>query len=206
MLAIVEAGGQPHALTHELDTVGRATWARSPAVAPRTRTRTRRPASSTASPTAGRAATWSTTPWSGSTAGCGTGVEIEVTGSPMIRTTARPTEHCTWSSTTCRSPSTSAWSRGEPPRPVQAVSDRLIDQTRRARRTRAAHSWDADYPARIGLLPRRHGRGRPVVRHRPCYVFHTSTPRTAPTSSSTRCATTGCSRPTSPGPNGDRRT
>ena len=62
-LALVEAGAAPYELTARARHRSAATRsARSPAATPPTRTRTRRPASCTRCPTAGPAATWSTTP------------------------------------------------------------------------------------------------------------------------------------------------
>ena len=71
--ALVEAGGPPYELTDELDTVGPCDFGGTlpPAATPPTRTRTPRPASCTPSPTAGRAATASTTRCSTPTGGSG---------------------------------------------------------------------------------------------------------------------------------------
>lgn len=97
--------------------------------------------------------------------------EIEVTGSPMIHDCAI-TEHYL---VVYDLPVTFdlAMVAGEPPRPV---TDRLIDQTLRAGGTDRVlpYSWDADYPARIGLLPRE-GTGADVrwFEIDPCYIFHT---------------------------------
>ena len=180
-LALVEAGSPPYELTDELDTVGRCDFAgtvRRPATPP-TPTRTRRPASCTRSPTPGPAATSSTTPSLGTTGRVRHQVEVEVHGQPddprlradrALRRDLRPAGHLRHR----------AWSTGEPPRPLSATATRCPTGPSTSWRaapspTQLPYSWDDDYPARIGLLPRDSvdGAGVRWFEIDPCYVFHT---------------------------------
>ncbi|MCB0895625.1 MAG: carotenoid oxygenase family protein [Nocardioides sp.] len=174
-LAIVEAGGQPYALTHELDTVGPCdlgTITGGYTAHPHEDPATGELHGVSYSWTRGNLVDYSVVGVDGRVRHQ---VEIEVTGSPMIHDCAL-TEHYL---VVYDLPVTFdlGMVAGEPPRPVQAVSDRLIDQTLRTGAPAARvlpYSWDADYPARIGLLPR-DGTGADVrwFDIDPCYVFHT---------------------------------
>lgn len=172
-LALVEAGGRPYELTDELETVGPC------ALGTVTGGYTAHPHED---PDTGELHALSYN-WArgnlvdysvvGTDGLVRKQTEIEVTGSPMIHDCAL-TEHYL---VVYDLPVTFdlGMVAGEAPRPLQAT-DRLIDQTLRTGGTARTlpYSWDADYPARIGLLPR-NGESADVQWFEidPCYVFHT---------------------------------
>jgi carotenoid cleavage dioxygenase len=175
-LAVVEAGATPYELTHDLDTVGPCdlgTVTGGYTAHPHEDPATGELHALSYSWTRGNLVDYSIV---GTDGRVRQQVEIEVTGSPMIHDCAL-TEHYF---VVYDLPVTFdlGMVAGEAPRPLQAT-DRLIDQTlRNGSGTGAArtlpYSWDADYPARIGLLPR-DGSGADVrwFEIDPCYVFHT---------------------------------
>lgn len=175
-LALVEAGSPPYELTEELDTVGPC------AIGTVTGGYTAHPHEDPAtgelhavsySWTRGNLVDYSVLDVAGRVRHQ---AEVACTGSPMIHDCAL-TEHYV---VIYDLPVTFdlGMVAGEAPRPVQALppTDRLIDQTLRTGPPARVlpYSWDADYPARIGLLPRE-GTGADVrwFEIDPCYVFHT---------------------------------
>ncbi|WP_345799150.1 carotenoid oxygenase family protein [Nocardioides sp. YIM 152315] len=171
-LALVEAGSPPYELTDDLDTVGPCalgTVTGGYTAHPHEDPDTGELHAISYSWTRGNLVDYSVLDTAGRVRHQ---VEIEVTGSPMIHDCAL-TEHYV---VVYDLPVTFdlGMVAGEPPRPLQAT-DRLIDATLRTRTYRPLpYSWDADYPARIGLLPR-DGAGADVrwFEIDQCYVFHT---------------------------------
>lgn len=171
-LAVVEAGARPYELTHELDTVGPCdlgTVTGGYTAHPHEDPRTGELHGISYSWTRGNLVDYSVLGTDGTVRHQ---AEVAVTGSPMIHDCAL-TEHYLL---IYDLPVTFdlGMVAGEAPRPLQAT-DRLIDQTLRTGADRVLpYSWDADYPARIGLLPRT-GASADVrwFEIDPCYVFHT---------------------------------
>ncbi|MFC7495346.1 MULTISPECIES: carotenoid oxygenase family protein [unclassified Nocardioides] len=171
-LALVEAGSRQYELTDELDTVGPCdlgTVTGGYTAHPHEDPETGELHAISYSWTRGNLVDYSVIDTSGKVRHQ---VEIEVTGSPMIHDCAL-TEHYV---VVYDLPVTFdlGMVSGQLPRPLQAT-DRLIDATLRDRTYASLpYSWDADYPARIGLLPRE-GTGADVrwFEIDPCYVFHT---------------------------------
>jgi carotenoid cleavage oxygenase len=174
-LAIVEAGAKPYELTHDLDTVGPCelgTVTGGYTAHPHEDPSTGELHAVSYNWARGNLVDYSVV---GTDGRVRHQAEIEVTGSPMIHDCAL-TEHYV---VVYDLPVTFdlGMVAGEAPRPLQRLqaTDRLIDQTLRGGAARTLpYSWDADYPARIGLLPREGGSGD--VRWfeiDPCYVFHT---------------------------------
>lgn len=171
-LALIEAGGPPYELGEELGTMGRCalgTVTGGYTAHPHEDPETGELHAISYSWTRGNLVDYSVLDVTGRVRHQ---AEIEVTGSPMIHDCAL-TEHYV---VVYDLPVTFdlGMVAGEPPRPLQAT-DRLIDETLRARTARPLpYSWDADYPARIGLLPRE-GTSADVrwFEIDQCYVFHT---------------------------------
>ncbi|WP_395658955.1 carotenoid oxygenase family protein [Nocardioides sp.] len=171
-LAVVEAGATPYELTDELDTVGPCdlgTVTGGYTAHPHEDPATGELHAISYSWTRGNLVDYSVV---GTDGRVRHQVEIEVTGSPMIHDCALTENYVV----VYDLPVTFdlGMAAGEVPRPLQAT-DRLIDQTlRTGAPSRLPYSWDADYPARIGLLPR--DGGNADVRWfeiDQCYVFHT---------------------------------
>jgi len=174
-LALVEAGAQPYELTHDLETVGPCelgTVTGGYTAHPHEDPVTGELHAISYCWSRGNLVDYSVV---GTDGRVRHQAEIEVTGSPMIHDCAL-TEHYV---VVYDLPVTFDLEMvsGGPPRPLRHLptTDRLIDQTLRTGTTRPMpYSWDADYPARIGLLPRE-GSGGDVrwFEIDPCYVFHT---------------------------------
>lgn len=171
-LALVEAGATPYELTDELDTVGPCalgTVTGGYTAHPHEDPATGELHAVSYSWTRGNLVDYSVLDPTGRVRHQ---VEIEVTGSPMIHDCALTERYVVIYDL----PVTFdlGMVAGERPRPLQ-TTDRLIDETLRARTYRPLpYSWDADYPARIGLLPRQ-GTAADVrwFEIDQCYVFHT---------------------------------
>ncbi|WP_148615237.1 carotenoid oxygenase family protein [Nocardioides rubriscoriae] len=190
-LALVEGGSPPYELGEELDTLGRACFAgdlRAGYTAhPHEDPATGELHAVSYSWTRGNRVDYSVL---GTDGRLRRQVEVEVHGSPMMHDCAI-TEH--WV-VLYDLPVTFDIDMvaGRTPRPMRLptrfalnrivgrnpVPDRVIDAVTRGRRapSQLPYSWDADYPARIGLLPREGAADGSDVRWfdiDPCYVFHT---------------------------------
>jgi carotenoid cleavage oxygenase len=169
-LAVVEAGGTPYELTHDLDTVGPCdlgTVTGGYTAHPHEDPDTGELHAVSYNWARGNLVDYSVL---GTDGRVRKQTEIEVTGSPMIHDCAL-TEHYL---VVYDLPVTFdlGMVEGKAPRPV---TDRQVDQVLRGEIPRnLPYSWDADYPARIGLLPRE-GTSADVrwFEIDPCYVFHT---------------------------------
>lgn len=188
-MALVEAGSPPYELTEELDTVGRCGFAVDLAAGytahPHEDPATGELHAVSYSWTRGNKVDYSVLDTSGRIR---RQVEVEVTGSPMMHDFGL-TEHY---AVIYDLPVTFDldMAAGDPPRPVRraaetarnralgrdAAPDPVVETAARGRGepSRLPYSWDADYPARIGLLPRE-GTSADVrwFEIDPCYVFHT---------------------------------
>lgn len=169
-LALVEAGSPPYVLGDELDTIGRCelgTVTGGYTAHPHEDPDTGELHAVSYSWTRGNLVDYSVVGVDGLVR---RQVEVEVTGSPMIHDCALTESYVVIYDL----PVTFdlGMVAGEAPRPV---TDRQIDQTLRGDSARVLpYSWDRDYPARIGLLPRE-GTGADVrwFDVDPCYIFHT---------------------------------
>ncbi|MEP9363176.1 carotenoid oxygenase family protein [Nocardioides sp. CN2-186] len=171
-LAVVEAGGVPYELTHNLDTVGPCdlgTVTGGYTAHPHEDPATGELHAISYNWARGNLVDYSVVGLDGRVR---EQVEIEVTGSPMIHDCAITERYLV----VYDLPVTFdlGMVAGEAPRPLQAT-DRLIDAAlRTGTPSRLPYSWDADYPARIGLLPRDgSGGGVRWFEIDQCYVFHT---------------------------------
>ncbi len=176
-MALVEAGSPPYELTDELETVGRCGFAgdlRAGYTAhPHEDPHTGELHAVSYSWTRGNLVDYSVLDTTGRVRHQ---VEVEVQGSPMMHDCAL-TEHYV---VLYDLPVTFdiEMVNNEPPRPLRRnpLSDRAIDKLARgAVPTQLPYSWDDDYAARIGLLPRDSvdGSGVRWFDIDPCYVFHT---------------------------------
>lgn len=193
-MALVEAGSPPYELTDELDTVGRCGFAGDLASGytahPHEDPATGELHAVSYSWTRGNRVDYSVLDASGRIT---RQVEVEVTGSPMMHDCAL-TEHYL---VIYDLPVTFDIDMvaGKLPRPLRAAGrlalnrvigrnplpDRLVDLVARGGSgtpSQLPYSWDDDYPARIGLLPRDGTsagaeKGVRWFEIDPCYVFHT---------------------------------
>ncbi|WP_134768134.1 carotenoid oxygenase family protein [Nocardioides sp. 1609] len=189
-MALVEAGSPPYELTDELDTVGRCGFAgdlRAGYTAhPHEDPETGELHAISYSWTRGNRVDYSVLDTTGAIRHQ---VEIEVHGSPMMHDCALTEHHVV----VYDLPVTFDIDMvaGKVPRPLRLparlalnrvvgrnpVSDRVVEAMTRGRDvpTQLPYSWDDDYPARIGLLPRDAADGSAVrwFDIDPCYVFHT---------------------------------
>ncbi|MCD4523903.1 carotenoid oxygenase family protein [Nocardioides sp. cx-173] len=188
-MALVEAGAPPYELSEELETVGRCGFAGDLAAGytahPHEDPATGELHAVSYSWTRGNRVDYSVLDTSGRIR---RQVEVEVHGSPMMHDFAL-TEHY---AVIFDLPVTFDIDMvaGQVPRPVRLAAklalnsvvgrnpmpDRVVDAMARGAGTpsKLPYSWDPDYPARVGLLPRE-GAGTDVrwFEIDPCYVFHT---------------------------------
>ncbi|WP_137294817.1 carotenoid oxygenase family protein [Nocardioides dongxiaopingii] len=189
-MALVEAGAPPYELDDELDTVGRCGFAgdlRAGYTAhPHEDPATGELHAVSYSWTRGNRVDYSVLDAAGSLRHQ---LEIEVHGSPMMHDCALTEHHLV----VYDLPVTFDIDMvaGKAPRPLRLptrlalnrvvgrnpVSDKVVEAMTRGRGvpTQLPYSWDDDYPARIGLLPRDATDGSAVrwFDVDPCYVFHT---------------------------------